>query len=397
MANKKFSQFTAGAAYNPTNDGLGRIAGFTTGTTVNNIWTPDEIALGLSLVTATPYSIYAANGNISADRTVTIDNSGNVPYSVNFKGNSGAAGAGPVFLQIENERVDAAYSTNSGAQLRLKGGSSSGSLNTDLEIIAHGSNFGGTSAPQVHFNSNRGYTFTAGAGGSSINNGVSQDFVLKAGSTGQIIASATTNFGNNTNTTIAMIGGGGSSASMIQMGKSGNDIGKFIRSTHNGTLQIGKHSGGAYGTAGTTTTEIYVDASSNVGIGDNTTLTEKLHVSGNAVITGQAYTELHTGADIDDVDWNNSNVQEITLPAGTTDFTPSNPKAGATYILKLTQPGTADGLVNWDAIGASNIKWPGGTEPTLTASAGAIDIITLICTDATGAGVYYASATLNMQ
>jgi len=225
-------------------------------------------------------SIYTADGSISENRTVTIANNGNVPYSVNFKGNSGAAGAGPVFLQIENERVDAAYSNNSGAQLRLRGGSSSGSLNTDLDIIAHGSNYGGSSAPQVHFNSNRGYTFTAGTGGSSLSSGVSQDLVLKAGSTGQIIASTTTNFGNNTNTTIAMLGGGGSSASMIQMGKSGNDFGKFLRGTANGTLQIGKHSGGVYGTAGTTTTEIYVDGSSNVGIGNNTTIGARLHVKG---------------------------------------------------------------------------------------------------------------------
>ena len=225
-------------------------------------------------------NIYTADGSISENRTVTIANNGNVPYSVNFKGNSGAAGAGPVFLQIENERVDGAYSTNSGAQLRLRGGSSSGSLNADLDIIAHGSNYGGSGAPQVHFNSNRGYTFTAGAAGSTTASGVSQDFVLKAGSTGQIITSATTNFGNNTNTTIAMIGGGGSSSSMIQMGKSGNDIGKFFRGSANGILQIGKHSGGVYGTAGTTTTEIYVDGSSNVGIGDNTTISAKLHVKG---------------------------------------------------------------------------------------------------------------------
>jgi hypothetical protein len=225
-------------------------------------------------------SIYTADGTISENRIVTIANNGNVPYSVNFKGNSGAAGAGPVFLQIENERVDAAYSTNSGAQLRLKGGSSSGSLNTDLDIIAHGSNYGGSSAPQVHFNSNRGYTFTAGTGGSTTSYGVSQDLVLKSGDTGQIVVSTTTNFGNNTNTTIAMTGGGGGSSSMIQIGKSGDDIGKFFRGSANGVLQIGKHSGGAYGSAGTTTTEMYVDGSSNVGIGDNTTINARLHVKG---------------------------------------------------------------------------------------------------------------------
>ena len=63
MANKKFSQFTAGAAYNPTNDGLARIAGFTTGTTVNNIWTPSEIATGLNLTNALQ-NIYNTDGTI---------------------------------------------------------------------------------------------------------------------------------------------------------------------------------------------------------------------------------------------------------------------------------------------------------------------------------------------
>ena len=98
MANKKFSQFTAGAAYNPTNNGLGAIAGFTTGTTVNNIWTPNEIALGLSLVTSTPYSIYAADGTLSSDRTITIGSntlamSSSGGHTVTFSGanNSGMA------------------------------------------------------------------------------------------------------------------------------------------------------------------------------------------------------------------------------------------------------------------------------------------------------------------
>jgi len=134
-------------------------------------------------------------------------------------------------------------------------------------------------------------------------------------------------------------------------------------------------------------------------IGANTgTPVERLEVNGNCKITGQAYTELHTGTTPLDPDWNNGNVQESTLTSGSSDFDPTNPKAGATYILKLTQPGSgAAGTVNWDNIGAANIKWPGGTEPTLTATNGAVDIITLICTDSTGQGVYYANATLDFQ
>lgn len=113
-------------------------------------------------------------------------------------------------------------------------------------------------------------------------------------------------------------------------------------------------------------------------------------------VTGQAYTELHTGANIDGINWDNGNVQEVTLASSESDFEPENPKAGATYILKITQPSGGDGTINWDNIGASNIKWPGGTQPTLTATNAAVDIVTLICTSSTGQGVYYANATLNL-
>ena len=97
-----------------------------------------------------------------------------------------------------------------------------------------------------------------------------------------------------------MAGGGGSSSSMIQMGKTGNDIGKFFRGSANGVLQIGKHNGGAYGSAGTTTTEIYVDGSSNVGIGDNTTIDARLHVKGSGLTnaTTSLLVEDSAGADM---------------------------------------------------------------------------------------------------
>jgi len=122
-----------------------------------------------------------------------------------------------------------------------------------------------------------------------------------------------------------------------------------------------------------------------------------LTVQKNVIIQGQGYSELHTGADISSIDWNLGNVQEITLASGEADFDPSNAKAGATYILKITQPSGGNGTINWDNIGAANIKWPGGTEPTLTATNAAIDIVTLICTSATGQGIYYANATLNFS
>jgi len=107
-------------------------------------------------------------------------------------------------------------------------------------------------------------------------------------------------------------------------------------------------------------------------------------------ITGQAYTELHntTNATLT-VNWNDGNIQELTsLPTASLTFTASNPKAGATYILTLAQTGTV--TPTW-----TGVKWPAGTAPTLS-GAGKTDVITLICYDATGAGLYYGAATLDL-
>ena len=105
-------------------------------------------------------------------------------------------------------------------------------------------------------------------------------------------------------------------------------------------------------------------------------------------ITGQGYTELHDTTNTTlTVDWNNSNIQELTSLTGSLTFTASNPKAGATYILTLGQTGTV--TATW-----TGVKWPAATAPTLS-GAGKTDVITLICYDATGAGLYYGSATLN--
>lgn len=109
----------------------------------------------------------------------------------------------------------------------------------------------------------------------------------------------------------------------------------------------------------------------------------------NVVIKGQAYTELHDTANTTlTVDWDDSNIQELTGLTGSHTFTASNPKAGATYILTLAQTGAV--TATW-----TGVKWPGGTAPTLSGT-GKTDVVTLICYDATGAGLYYGSATLDL-
>jgi len=124
-----------------------------------------------------------------------------------------------------------------------------------------------------------------------------------------------------------------------------------------------------------------------VAIGD-TANSATYKAATNLKVNGQAYTELYDTANTTlTVDWNNGNVQELTGLTGSHTFTASNPKAGATYILSLAQTGAV--TPTW-----TGIKWPAATAPTLSGN-NKTDVITLICYDETGAGLYYGSFTLN--
>lgn len=107
-------------------------------------------------------------------------------------------------------------------------------------------------------------------------------------------------------------------------------------------------------------------------------------------ITGQAYTELHTNATNLVVNWNDGNVQAVTISGSAPTFAPTNPKAGATYILTLTQ-GATPVTVDFNNL----VKWSGGA-PTLSSTTGQIDVITLICYNDSGSGLYYGAASLNL-
>ncbi|MCP4323112.1 MAG: hypothetical protein GY787_14965 [Alteromonadales bacterium] len=108
-------------------------------------------------------------------------------------------------------------------------------------------------------------------------------------------------------------------------------------------------------------------------------------------ITGQGYTEQHDQTGVT-IDWDNSNVVYATLVSGSQTFTPINPKSGATYILYLRQPGAgAAGTVNWNSLAL----WSGGTAPTLTATNGATDVITLIYNGTSTK--YFGTSVLNFS
>ncbi|WP_306257762.1 phage tail fiber protein [Pararhizobium sp. IMCC21322] len=65
------------------------------------------------------------------------------------------------------------------------------------------------------------------------------------------------------------------------------------------------------------------------------------------------------------------NAHQITLGGNRTMAAPAIITAGATYLFKIIQDGTGSRTLAWD----SAYDWPGGTAPTLTATATGIDVI----------------------
>jgi hypothetical protein len=87
------------------------------------------------------------------------------------------------------------------------------------------------------------------------------------------------------------------------------------------------------------------------------------------------------------INWDNGNTQLVTLTGNCT-FTLSNPKDGFRYLLVLKQDGTGSRTVTWP----SSVKWQGGTAPTLSTTAGKVDVVTLVWIAGIGASGNYLAA-----
>jgi len=90
--------------------------------------------------------------------------------------------------------------------------------------------------------------------------------------------------------------------------------------------------------------------------------------------TGQQYFAedgLTSGTNIS-WDLDTQQTSTLTLAENATLDDPTNMKAGATYILTVTQDGTGSRTLAY----GSSYKWSGGTAPTLSTAIGAVDIIT---------------------
>lgn len=92
--------------------------------------------------------------------------------------------------------------------------------------------------------------------------------------------------------------------------------------------------------------------------------------------TKQQYFSEATLTDAANIDWNldDAQVAKVTLGGNRTFNAPTNMKAGATYVLKVLQDGTGSRTATWNGV----FRWPGGTAPTLTTTAGRMDVLTFI-------------------
>jgi hypothetical protein len=77
------------------------------------------------------------------------------------------------------------------------------------------------------------------------------------------------------------------------------------------------------------------------------------------------------------LDLSQSNWFQITL-AGNPTLSIINSQVGQQFVLRLIQDGSGSRTVTWFGV----LKWPSATPPTLTATAGGIDVFTFKCTAA---------------
>jgi hypothetical protein len=133
--------------------------------------------------------------------------------------------------------------------------------------------------------------------------------------------------------------------------------------------------------------------SSILGVGITTVKANAAHVN-NLVAFGQAASLTNaigsTGGSVT-LNWDNSNIQTLTLTDNITTLTKSNPIDGAVYTLFITQGGTGGKTISW----GTDIEWPGGTPPTLSPVAGAIDAVSLVYI--AGITGYFGNANLNFS
>lgn len=104
------------------------------------------------------------------------------------------------------------------------------------------------------------------------------------------------------------------------------------------------------------------------------TLTNKTLVKPQHQASYQNYVTATDGA-IVTFDLSTSNIQEVTL-GGNRTLTVTNPVVGQPFMVRLIQDGVGSRTATW----WTDIKWTGGSAPTLTTTADAVDVFGFVCT-----------------
>jgi hypothetical protein len=451
MANIKFSAFTQLAPIDQTNS---YIVGYEGDANTNNRWTFGEVAIGLKAVTATPYSIYSASGALEATREVTFS-AHDLKFIATGNGKlwyqDGNQAAGKVLKSNGDGEASWAVETDTNTTydltapsvgtLRLTG---SDSTTDDISISGGtGINITQNAADNINIvnSAPNQATPAAGSSGQLQYNDGSNGFTATSDmvyTTDQLKVQNTLYLDGN-----GPAGGGSGNAGIVKLGCEAAGASHYVGlegPTHGGANaytikfpdatptanQILKVNTVASSTANmvwaadtdTNTnianTNLNLDASRTLGLGADQNLTftgsgtskvtfsnlggveiaRDLTVQRNVIIQGQGYSELNAmTANTFAPDWNIGNVQSVTLTQAST-FAPTNPKAGATYILIVTNTNAA---ITW----GSYIKWAApdtqAAPPELSGS-GKTDVITLICYDgSTTNGLYYGSITKDLS
>lgn len=100
-------------------------------------------------------------------------------------------------------------------------------------------------------------------------------------------------------------------------------------------------------------------------------------ITGNFEITsGQTWTNLHsqTGTTNTYIDWDNSNVQELTL-TGSTNIYFANGKAGGVYKLIVKQAPSGSYTTTWNTL---DTEWAGGVSPVMSSGASVYDVYSFV-------------------
>lgn len=168
---------------------------------------------------------------------------------------------------------------------------------------------------------------------------------------------------------------------------------KIINSDDDGQLGFATANGGTLDLA------MLIDQSGNIGI-STTTPSAKLHVNGTAMISdeltlskGLVFTTssavVNSGASLS-LDFTDYHIQKITLDDNVTSVSITDPNNMAYIKLIISQDATGNRtLTGWPA----EVKWPGGTAPTLSTAANAVDIIDCFFDDTN----YFCKVDQNFQ